>query len=396
MRRFLALTIVAMLCAVAAGIVEAAQRRRAVRVGPYPTVDCTAAGPCREIAIAGDAAATIAGRPSPARGFADPSIRRDPALPVIWMAYSWPHTELLAGATVTTVDSHLARSDDSGVTWRFIRPLWRAERASDETGAAGLLNSETVTLAPDPTAPTGEWYSARFQYFTSGTPKVTSFTLRVAAAPSPELLASAEESVLGCAATHPYWQPDVDLTSLSRELQGCIWNDPALLMRERTLYLATQCMIFRAGEERPEDEFIALFGTTPAGRARTWTWRYIGKLAGREEAKELGGEMLQQTDLAVARDGALLAIASPARPSTPLATHFGCRAFEIASLDPPRLARDFAGRLRVRAAVTVTDQPPYGPGSCGYDAQSATGIVIARRQVQPELIVTLNASRLRP
>ncbi len=390
-RRLLTLVIVMTL------FVAAAQRRRAVRRLPYATVDCTAAGPCPEIAIAGDAPATVAGRPSPARGFADPSLRHDPALPIIWMAYSWPHIEFLAGGTaVTSVDSHLARSDDSGATWRLIGSLWRAERASDETGAPGFLNSETVTLAPDETSPAGGWYSARFHYFTDGRPKATSFTLHVARAQSPELLASAEESVLGGAATHPYWQPDVDLTSLSVELQGCTWNDPALLMRQATLYLATQCMMFRGGEERPEDEFIALFATTPAGRARTWTWRYLGKLAGREEALELGGEMLQQTDLAVARDGALLVIASPARPSTPLATHFGCRAFEVTSLDPPRLAHDFVGRLRVRAAVTATDQQPYGPSSCGYDARSVTGIVIARRQVQPELVTTLHASRLRP
>jgi hypothetical protein len=266
----------------------------------------------------------------------------------------------------------------------------------DETGATGFLNSEVVSLAPDDTSPAGGWYSVRLHYFTDGSPKATSFTLRVGSAPSPELLATAEEAVLGSVATHPYFQPDLDLTSLSRELQRCTWNDPALLMRQGTLYLATQCMVYRGLEEQPDEQFIAVFATNPDGRPRSWTWRYLGKLAGHEEAQELGGEMLQQTDLAVGRDGALLAIVSAARPSTPLSTHFGCRAVEIASVDPPRLARDAAGRLRVRASVTVTDQPPFGPGACGYDAQSATGILIVRRTVQPELVVTLNASRLRP
>jgi hypothetical protein len=381
---------------VAAAVVHAAPRRRAVLFPVSPTIDCTADGPCPELSIGGDAPATLGTRPSPARGFADASIRHDPALPILWMAYSWPHAEFAAGGFVTAVDSHLARSDDSGRTWQLVRSLWRSERAADENGVAGYLNSEVVSLAPDDTSPAGQWYSARLEYFSAGTPKVTSFTLRIASAPAPYLLASAEESVLGNAVTHPHWQPDVNLSSLSRAVQGCVWNDPALLVRNGTLYLATQCMMFRAGEEQPQDEFIALFSTKPSGRARTWTWRYEGSLAGYAEARELGGEMLQQTDLAVGRDGALLAILSPARPSSPLATHFGCRAIEIASLNPPALARDAAGRLRVRASVIVSDQPPFGPGSCGYDAESFTGIVIARRELQPELVSTLHASRLRP
>jgi hypothetical protein len=176
-----------MLCLAGTGIVHGAPRRRAVRLVPFPTLDCVA-GRCAEIVPSGDAP----------------------------------------------------------------------------------VNSETVSLAPDDTSPAGGWYSARFHYFTNGAPKVTSFTLHVAAAPTPEQLDSAEEAVLGGAATNPHWQPDIDLTSLSRELHGCTWNDPGLLMRQGTLYLATQCMLFRGGEERPENEFIALFATKPSGRARTW------------------------------------------------------------------------------------------------------------------------------
>lgn len=359
-----------------------AARRRAVRhPGPF-AMDCTAGGPCPEVVVAGDV---------PARGFADPSIRRDPLFGNLWMAYSRPHPQ----SQVIAVDSRLARSDDGGATWRFVQPLWSAEAVIDETGASGSANSETVSLA----AGDGRWFSVRLRYFirAGAAPKLSSFTLRVAAASSPAQLASAEESVLGGALTSSFWSPDVNLAALAPELAGCTWNDPALLHRDGKLYLATQCMLFdSSGEERPEREFVALFSTVPNGNARTWQWRYAGALSNAGDAAELGGLMLQQTDLAVARDGKLLAIVSPAQPSSPLSTHFGCRAVEVASLDPPRLARDAAGRLLVRGVVNVSDQPPYGPGACAYDAASSTGIVIVRRQILPELVVSMHASRVHP
>ena len=104
-----------------------------------------------------------------------------------------------------------------------------------------------------------------------------------------------------------------------------------------------------------------------------------------------------QTDLATGHDGMLLALFSPSAPGEKLATHFGCRAVEVASLEPPQLARDAAGRLRVRASVTASDLAPEGPGACGYDAASATGLVIVRRELDPgRLIVSLRSTGLRP
>jgi hypothetical protein len=44
----------------------------------------------------------------------------------------------------------------------------------------------------------------------------------------------------------------------------------------------------------------------------------------------------------------------------------------------------------------MTDLQPDGPGACGYDPASQTGVVIVRRQVRPGLRVSLEASGLRP
>lgn len=383
---------------------ETATLAQTAPVAPL-SIDCTAASrACPEILIAGDAPAVLpGGRPSPARGYADASIRRDPATGTLWMAYSWPHaiTDTGAGARPgVAVDSHLARSVDSGVTWTFVQRLWTSVPQRDGRGNTGHLNQETVSLAPRGTPEGTVWYSARHQYFTAGgsAPQVGSFVIRVATASSPDRLAQVDEAVLGGALTLPNWKPDNNLAALSPDLAGCTFFDPGLLFRDGALYLATQCALYTPQGEATEREFIAVFATVPAGDVRGWQWRYLGKLTTRADAVALGGENLLQTDPSLGRDGALLAIVSPSRPSGGvLAAHLGCRVLEVASLDPPQLARDPAGKPLVRASVTASDLMPQGPAACGYEPASSTGIVIVRRQQgRGMLVVSLHSTGLRP
>ncbi|MBA4072448.1 MAG: hypothetical protein C0497_11515 [Gemmatimonas sp.] len=367
------------------------------------TMDCVATNPsCPELIPVGDAPYVLPnGNQANARGFADPSMRRDPSTGTLWMAYSWPAMSFQSATQgAVTVSNHLARSVDGGATWLFVRSLWTSSAATDAGGAPGYMNQETVSLAPRATAAGTMWYSARLQYFTTPAdgPDASSFVIRVASASSPELLASAADAALGGAATATYWHADANLSSLSPDLARCVYNDPGLLARGDTLYLAVECQVFEPSGERPDKEFVAVFSTLPSGAPRTWSWRYLGKLASASEAAELGGQSLLQTDLVVAQDGTLLAIMSPSAPGAPLAQHFGCRVVEVASLASPRLARDNTGRLRVRASVTMSDMAATGsPGSCGYDPASATGIVIARRVLGPgQLVSSLRRTGLRP
>jgi hypothetical protein len=46
--------------------------------------------------------------------------------------------------------------------------------------------------------------------------------------------------------------------------------------------------------------------------------------------------------------------------------------------------------------VTSSDSLPDGPGSCGYDADSVSGIVIAHRTLGPRIVSALYASGVRP
>ena len=367
------------------------------------SLDCVAAhSSCATLVPVGDAAYVLPnGGLANARGFADPSLRRDPATGTLWMAYSWPAMSFQSSTqAAVTVNNHLARSVDGGATWLFVRELWTSTSASGPDGTPGYMNQEAVSLAPRVTATGTVWYSARLQYFTTPAdgPDASTFVIRVASASSPELLAGAAAVALGGAASAAGWGADVDLSIHSPDLAQCVFNDPGLLARGDTLYLAIECQVFEPSGERPEKEFVAVFSTLPSGVPRTWSWRYLGKLARAGEAAELGGQSLLQTDLAVAQDGTLLAIMSPSAPGAPLAQHFGCRVVEVTSLAEPRLARDNTGRLRVRASVTMSDVAATGgPGSCGYDPASATGIVIARRVLGAgQLVSSLQVTGLRP
>ena len=342
-------------------------------------IDCDGRNPdCRPLVIAGETPA--AGNFS---GTADPSIRRDPATGDLWMAYSHLAPDADGSADVGT---RLATSTDGGATWHRRADLWQPAPVRDDRGRAGHLNSEAVSITTDGS----RWYSARMSYFTTGgdTPTVTSITTRIAVADHPRDLATAPEQVLGGDLTAAYWRPDRNLAAGRPELAGCTFFDAGILATGGSLVMAVECERWDGeGNEDTEHSFVAVFATDPAGPVAGWDWRYLGPLAGHAEATELGAELLLQADLVRDRDGRLLVILSPSGPGGVLATHEGCRVLEVADLAHPRLARE-NGRLVVRASVTASDLAPFGPGSCGYDPASATGITIARRHLGEDLIIS--------
>ncbi len=364
-------------------------------------VDCTAkASACPAITVAGDPPAADAdGQPAAVSGYADASLRSAASGKRLWMTYSWIHHAAWPGAGAVSVDSHLARSDDGGTTWRFVRELWPAVPAVDpNTGKPASYNSEAPSLEARGKGPNAVWYTARERYVSGARgPDLDTFEIRIARASSPQRLPGAAEASLGGDVDLPGYV-DVDLSSLSKELGGCTFNDPGLHYERPHLYLAAECLRFsKDGSRDFARDFIALFRARPQGPVGTWSWRYAGKLAGHAAAEKLGGDGLEQADLRTTPNGGMVLIASPSGPGGRiLDSHFGCRAVRVASLDPPQLARRPSGSLKVLASVTASDLAPNGPGSCGYDPGSATGIVIARRVIGPGLTGTLNASDARP
>jgi hypothetical protein len=155
--------------------------------------------------------------------------------------------------------------------------------------------------------------------------------------------------------------------------------------------------------------FVAVLSTEPRGPVRSWRWRYHGKLAAREEARELGGESLTQVELARGRDGQLLAFLTPEswNPGTAADAgrdvffgirHHGCAVVEVASLETPALARRKDGRLALRAWLHSSLRPEHGPAATGYDPASATGVLLTLRDVADprDMSWSLHATGLHP
>ncbi len=223
----------------------------------------------------------------------------------------------------------------------------------------------------------------------------------MSAAASPPELANAPSVTLGAAATHPGWDVSLDLTKLDDEVAGCaMWNEPALLAEPEVVYLAVRCLRFEPATRSPDWDTSELFvfRAQTAGAVGDWTWTYRGRLAGRAEAVELGGDGLTQIDLAYARDGTLVALLTPDGWDADSRdfVHHGLRVVEVASLATPSLARRADGSLAVRAVISA-DDGPLGSGASTYDPELAAGIIFVRRSItEASLVGSMHGTGVHP
>jgi hypothetical protein len=374
------------------------------------SVDCLASGPCTARVPMGDAPSKLpSGLPSNFSGYGDPSVRADPGGTRLWMLYSWLQVHVVSSTQRPPgVDIHLARSDDGGASWQFDTVLWPSTPGVDLGGsqAPGYEDHEVANLVPMGGA-VPRWVGARLDYFVPndggfGARPLGSFRIRVGVADTVHGLAQASFASLGGSATAPGWGVTQNLSALSPALAACrFYNEPALHWRAPSLYLALRCHAFDAlGRPDVAASAIQVFATTPdAAHATAWVWRYVGRLAAGAEGAELGGVGVTQVELATGRDGKLLALLTPDAWSSALGdfVHYGCRAVEVESLEPPRLARGADAKLAVRAQVTASDLAAYGPGACAYDAADAGGIVLVRRDMGPShFLGSMHRTELRP
>jgi hypothetical protein len=146
-------------------------------------------------------------------------------------------------------------------------------------------------------------------------------------------------------------------------------------------YLATNCVVFAGGVRQPQQERLVLLRENGTG------YDYVGELLDYGDAVDNGGERIEQADLAVAQNGAVLLVATPIREMVP--QHLGCVTFEVMDLDTASVRRDGNGDA-VRLASVSGDDPGIGPGACTYDAESSTGIVLVLHDQDPETEVAFS------
>jgi len=352
--------------------------------------DCTDTN-CPPLRISGDAPAELpGGRPSPFRGFADACMRFDPTNKVLWMAYSYPYVRIQREGcrrhSQIGVETHLARSLDKGNTWDFAKVLWAPIKHKDSKGVSGHISHEVANIIPVTIDGKSAWIGARLNYFMpdEGGFKARppqSFHISVMTATSPETLSDAQAVRLGSKSTDEEWR-DIDISLLSPTLQKYhLWNEPALYYDGQILYMMLSGMAFHRKEPDPSNSDIVLFSTTPKGNVHDWKWEFVGVVASRKEAEELGCKELNQGEIAVSRNGNILLLVTPSRWDRTINdfVYDGCRVLEFDSLNPPKLLRHANGQLVRRASITSSDAGSHGTAASAYDHNSATGVILGKR-----------------
>jgi hypothetical protein len=341
-------------------------------------------------------------------GFADPTMRKDPATGLVWLGYSWPHVwNPGTGNGTDVVDLHLSYSSDNGVTWNSPADLWASEQTTDPAnGDTAYTSNEILNILPGQVngQSAETWFSVHLNYYVDqGSTIIDSLvphsTMVLNWAASPTALGNAPPSqtvrfaAAGLSAGIPY---DVNLATLDSSLSKCQqWAEPALYMKSGNLYMVLLCKYGTSPAQMlPKYNFYGVFETVPnlTVPPSSWTWQYNGQLAGSADAALLEGhQFFYELDLAARADGSIVAVVSPADdlpnpsdPSVAIQYTYGCRALLVKGLDKDNIgmALDANGQLEVLASITASDLGPANgdadSGACTYEPLASNGIVFVR------------------
>jgi hypothetical protein len=291
------------------------------------------------------------------------------------LTYSWLNIEISNPGPPAIFDlgvrTHLARSDDNGDTFTFVRSVNEmAMEAHPDTGVMGWSVHEVPTLVKEPS---GDWQILWYKYFNpfgtvTGVDERQEYLYWRTTALAPDQLGDASEVWADALATSPSWGAPIDFNDIA-ELADCITlTEPALFAFNNDTYLASSCLVADATGRRADLERLVLLRQTANG------YSYVGDILNAQDAADLGVDVIQQADISVARDGSIILIVTPiildADPS-----HQGCVVFEFEDFASGTLLRDGSG-VAVPRVVITSDGNGLGPGLCGYDANSETGVLL--------------------
>ena len=359
---------------------------------------CARDNTCPEVMVIGDPFAETNMVPDAFRGYGDPSLEYDAATGTLWMAYSWLNIEISDPGPPVVFDlgvrTHLARSDDNGATFTFVRAVNdMAMEAHPDTGVMGWSVHEVPTLVQEPS---GIWQLLWFKYFNpfgtiAGVDERQEFLYWRTTANDPNLLGDNSEVWATSLAASPSWGAPIDMNSIS-ELADCVTQtEPGLFAFNGEIYLASSCLVVDDSGRRPDLERLVLLRQTASG------YVYLGDILDAQDASDLGVDVIQQADITLARDGSIILIVTPiilnADPS-----HQGCIVYEFSDFATATLARDGNGVAIPRAVITA-DGNGLGPGLCSYDANSETGVLLVITtvtQASTDIEFSLRATGVHP
>ena len=341
------------------------------------TFHCAKDSSCPELTIAGD---PVASAPEDVfRGYGDPSLEYDPGTGTLWMSYTWLNVLVTDPGPPPVVDfavrTRLARSDDNGLTFDFVRTVNDAiAETHPDTGMPGWSAHEVSTLVREPS---GQWQVLWLRYFdpVGAAVERSEFRYDRSLANNPAQLGDLSSEWIRGNALSPSITVQHDL-SLIPELSDCsVFTEPALYSNATDTYLATHCIVIdAAGARQPANERLVLLRQESSG------YSLVGNLLDATDAADRNADRLEQADITLARDGTLILIVTPIIDNAdPM--HQGCVVFDFDDLSAASLVRDASGRAIPRTIITA-DGNGLGPGLCTYDANSETGILLVITTVQ--------------
>jgi len=314
-------------------------------------------------------------QPDPFRGYGDPSLEYDSASGTLWLSYSWLNIEISDPGPPVVFDlgvrTHLARSDDNGISFSFVRSVNdMAMEAHPDTGVMGWRVHEVSTLVHESS---GDWQILWYKYFNpfgtvTGVDERQEYLYWRTRASTPDQLGDVTEVWARALATSPSWGAPFNFNDIV-ELADCVTlTEPALFGFNNETYLASSCLIADATGRRADLERLVLLKQTVNG------YTYVGDVLVAQDAADLGVDVIQQADISIARDGSVILIVTPiildADPS-----HQGCVVFTFDDLEQGTLVRD-GGGVAVPRTIISSDGNGLGPGLCTYDASSDTGVML--------------------
>ncbi len=273
------------------------------------------------------------------------------------MAYSWLNTQISDPAPPPVFDlgvrTQLARSDDNGDTFTFVRSVntMQIEQHPD-TGVMGWSTHEVPTLTLEPS---GSWQLLWLKYFNpfgtvDGVDERQEFLYWRTTAATPDQLGDNSEAWGRSIATSPSWAAPFYFNDMP-ELADCILQtEPALFAFNSETYLATACLVADATGRRTDLERLVLLRQNATG------YEFVGVILDGNDAVDLGVDTVEQADISIARDGRIILLTTPiildADPS-----HQGCIVFEFENFANASLSRDQNGVALPRAVITADTMP---------------------------------------
>jgi hypothetical protein len=307
-----------------------------------------------------------------AGGIYDPSIEYSRDGSVGWLAYSSITGDFKpVGPYVHTC---LAKTMDHGRSWTYVGRINTSVAGTLDLGGGktlpGAWRYEVATMVRDDGAPDGDWKLFVHKYFWNAKkdrmPAYGWIAMRTAHEPDGQW---SEEVPLFGAGTNPpasYHETQVDLNALHEDLKrSAAYSEPGSLSHAGVLYLSITTLWFMG-----PDKIVLL-----KSRDHAKTWEYVSTLANRQDAHDLGYNLLDGSSL-TEDHGRFFLLASPASRKL---GHDGTLVFQFDSLEQGRLLRDAANKLKIAAYFPPQASilfSPMGAGQSDYDEHNTGGGLI--------------------